>query len=135
MFSCRINLDINQTLGNKSIRNLSNLQLYFYGAKSQNMLIFIIPLHHFNFSTQNNGPPPTLVDLANGTNPMPSLAPPTQSELSAPSSVQSQNISPLTGIQFNVSDFKPSKTSRQLCEENGIRYFIEIWPLICVVST
>lgn len=74
-----------------------------------------------NPSTQNNGPPPTLVDLANGTNPMPSLAPPTQSELSAPSSVQSQNISPLTGIQFNVSDFKPSKTSRQLCEENGIR--------------
>jgi len=67
-------------------------------------------------SKQNNGPAPTLVDLANGTsNPVPPSAP------AAPPSVNQSQIQPLTGIQFNVTDFKPSKTSRQLCEENGIR--------------
>jgi len=68
-------------------------------------------------SKQNNGPAPTLVDLANGTsNPVPPSAP------AAPPSVNQSQIQPLTGIQFNVTDFKPSKTSRQLCEENGIRF-------------
>ena len=69
------------------------------------------------FSKHNNGPAPTLVDLANGTpNPVPPSAP------TAPPSVNQSQIQPLTGIQFNVTDFKPSKTSRQLCEENGIRF-------------
>jgi len=71
-------------------------------------------------SKPNNGPAPTLVDLANGTTN--SAAPPQLPATPAvPPSVNQSQIQPLTGIQFNVTDFKPSKTSRQLCEENGIR--------------
>lgn len=70
-------------------------------------------------SKQTNGPAPTLVDLANGT---PNPTPPSAPVVAPPSVSQSQTqIQPLSGIQFNVTDFKPSKTSRQLCEENGIR--------------
>ena len=96
MFSCKINLDTHLPKGKKAMFSFKNC---------------------FFLSKQNNGPAPTLVDLANGTsNPVPPSAP------AAPPSVNQSQIQPLTGIQFNVTDFKPSKTSRQLCEENGIRF-------------
>ena len=100
MFSCKTNLDINLRKG-KISPNPRKI--------------------HTNFSKQNNGPAPTLVDLANGGTAS-SVAPPQPAPTPAPPSVNQSQIQPLTGIQFNVTDFKPSKTSRQLCEENGIRF-------------
>ena len=100
MFSCKTNLDINLRKGKISP---NPRKIYAY------------------FSKQNNGPAPTLVDLANGGTAS-SVAPPQPTPTPAPPSVNQSQIQPLTGIQFNVTDFKPSKTSRQLCEENGIRF-------------
>ena len=107
MFSCKINLVTNLPKGRISPENQS-----LNRTQGNN------PNH---FSKPNNGPAPTLVDLANGTTN--SAAPPQLPATPAvPPSVNQSQIQPLTGIQFNVTDFKPSKTSRQLCEENGIRF-------------
>ena len=60
----------------------------------------------------------TLVDLAT---PVPKPDPPVASSVVTVPTSQPSRIEPLTGITFDVTQFKPSKMSIQLCEDNGLR--------------
>jgi hypothetical protein len=78
-------------------------------------------------SNRNTGPTSTasLVDLAPPSSSTSTLAASTAASGASVSSVSSStSIEPLSGIKFDVAQFKPSKMTLQLCDDNGIRVLL-----------